>query len=819
MGRFQWPVRPEALPENIVSGVNYRFTVLTPQLIRMEYAPEGIFEDRASQTVFYRDFPPCNFSRKLERGILTVETENLVLSYRAGEPFAKDTLSVRLKMEPASTWEYGDDFEDLGGTTRTLDCVNGACALGRGIVSRNGFSVLPDGDTLVLEEDGWVGVRHGGTIDYYFFGYGYQYVEAVQDFFRLTGVPPLLPAYALGNWWSRYHAYTQEEYCDLVQRFHDEDVPFSVGVVDMDWHIVDIPEELREEEPALRDGWTGYSWNRELFPDYRGFLKFLKEKGLHTALNLHPAQGIRKHEEMYPQMARECGIDPASGKRVALDVLSPKFMADYFDIVHHPYETDGVDFWWMDWQQGTDYWWIHEPNKPGEYSDPRERMDPLWMLNHLHIMDISRNGKRPMFFSRYAGPGSQRYPVGFSGDTFVTWESLDFQPYFTATASNIGYCAWSHDIGGHQPGYHDDNLQVRWLQFGVFSPITRLHSTNSEFMSKEPWCYGEREAGIMKQWLRLRHAMFPYLYTMNYRTHTQLLPLIQPMYYSHPKAQAAYEVKNQYWFGSELVVAPITSPDDPTTRMGKVTAWLPRGEWFDFFTGLHYHSKRGRYINLHRELKSMPILAKAGAIVPLAEYPVGENRLYNSGEMNVLVFPGASNSFTLYEDFGENNDYQDGNFAKTRMCLDWGEQEATFTISPAEGDLTVLPGKRSWKISFRGFHKDTCIQTNGENVSVHRVESSNTTQVTVTANVTDAITLSLRAPQLIHDNADVMGRCRNLVLFSQVSDKGRLMEIVRDNSSIHWKMCQMYFNRREWTQVADALKELLTLTEEEYQEE
>ena len=509
--RFAWKVSPLARKENMVVGEKYRFTVLTPFLIRMEYGPDGLFEDRASRSVFHRDFPQCGLTVTRSDGVLVLQTENLVLTYREDMPFGEDTLSVRLKTEPGSQWCFGEDFEDLGGTVKTLDEVVGACKLGRGIVSRNGFSVLDDSGTPVLEPDGWIGVRRENTVDCYFFGYGFEYLKAVQDFYRLTGIPPMLPAYALGNWWSRYHAYTQQEYCDLVERFEEEQVPFSVGVVDMDWHIVNIPEEQREEESKFRSGWTGYSWNEALFPDYRAFLRFLKEKNLHTALNLHPAQGIRRHEKMYREMALACGVDPESGKRIPIDVLSPEFMANYFDILHHPYEADGVDFWWMDWQQGTDYWWIHAPNQPGEYQDPRERVDPLWLLNHLHILDISRNGKRPMFFSRYAGPGSQRYPVGFSGDTIVGWEALNFQPYFTATATNIGYTAWSHDIGGHMCGYRDDELQVRWLQLGVFSPINRLHSTSSEFAGKEPWNYPEPARSIMKRWLRLRHKLFPYL--------------------------------------------------------------------------------------------------------------------------------------------------------------------------------------------------------------------------------------------------------------------------------------------------------------------
>lgn len=120
-------------------------------------------------------------------------------------------------------------------------------------------------------------------------------------------------------------------------------------------------------------------------------------------------------------------------------------MDAYFDM-HHRMEAEGVDFWWLDWQQGG--------------VTRQKGLDPLWMLNHMHYLDSGRGGNWPLTFSRYAGPGSHRYPVGFSGDTIVTWESLAFQPQFTATASNIGYGWWSHDIGGHMFGYRNEELEA-----------------------------------------------------------------------------------------------------------------------------------------------------------------------------------------------------------------------------------------------------------------------------------------------------------------------------------------------------------------------
>ena len=818
--RFSWPVRPAALKENCVTGEVYRFTVLTDRLIRMEYAPSGEFEDRASQSVFYRDLPEVNYRVARHEGMLRIDTGTLELTYRENAPFAEDTLSVRLLGEPASLWHFGEDFEDLGGTCKTLDEADGPRPLGKGLCSRWGFTVLDDSGTLLLDETGWVAVRGEGKRDLYFFGYGYDYRGCIRDFYRITGAPSMLPAYALGNWWSRYHAYTQEEYLELMDRFARENVPFSVGVVDMDWHIVDIPEDQRD--PEISDGWTGYTWNEKLFPDYRAFLKQLHEKNLKTALNLHPAAGIRKHESMYPQMARANGIDPETGKRVPLDILSREHMQTYFDIVHHPYEADGVDFWWMDWQQGTNYWWIHAPNAPGEYKIPTERMDPLWMLNHLHILDISRDGKRPMFFSRYAGPGNHRYPVGFSGDTTVTWDSLNFQPYFTATASNVGYGWWSHDIGGHMCGYKDVQLLLRWVQLGVFSPINRLHSANSPWMQKEPWANDPATAGTMKQWLQLRHKLFPYIYTMNERCHSQLAPLVQPMYYSHPKCGAAYSVPNQFWFGTELMVAPITTPDDRVTRLGKVEAWLPAGEWFDFFRGSHYSGLGGRKITLCRALDEMPVFARAGAIIPMADYR--DNRLLNSADMEILVFPGESNSFALYEDAGDGSDFETGAFCRTKMDLEWGEN-ARFVIGSAQGQLDLIPQVRRWKIGLRGFHQDIAVAAFVDGKAVDAViirdQQSNTSYVCVEAPVCAEVSLEISGSRLIHDNSDAEDRLARVINTAEISyhAKEQLWATLHDTTvPLHRRFVNMTLSCVDQNSrgVLYALKELQTMTEAEY---
>ena len=449
----------------------------------------------------------------------------------------------------------------------------------------------------------------------------------------------------------------------------------------MDWHYVNLEEKYGS-------GWTGYSWNKELFPDHKKMLEELHERGYHVTLNVHPADGVRGHEDAYVAMAKALGIDYEKELPIDFDISDPKFLEAYFKYLHHPLEEEGVDFWWIDWQQGN------TTKIPG--------LDPLWMLNHYHFMDNSRNGKRPMIFSRYAGVGSHRYPVGFSGDSIISWKSLDFQPYFTAAASNVGYGWWSHDIGGHMNGYRDDELAVRWVQYGVFSPIMRLHSSNSKFTGKEPWKYGYEERAVMNDFLRLRHRLIPYLYTMNARCYRENQPLIQPMYYSYPDQQEAYAVPNQYYFGSSLIVCPITGKMNPLLQAGKVKTWLPEGTWYDVFNGLVYRGNRS--IPMYRTLKTIPVLAQAGSIVPMeAEASIGCG-VDNPKDIELCVFAGADGEHIMYEDDGVSMEFEEGNYVETKYTLDWNGTKR-LTIYPAEGELSLIPKKRNYRIKLYGISK------------------------------------------------------------------------------------------------------------------
>lgn len=685
MGRineiYKYKTTPKCNAEATVVGDKYRFTILTPSLIRMEYSENGEFEDRATQIVTNRQFDVPKFDVVKRGDTLFIRTERLEITYHTNHPFGESSLTARFFGEwgdNTTTWRfknsaptYGGSPRTFDGTVRSLDIMSGPVPLEASIMSEN-FGEIDDSRSLIIAEDGWVDERPEGIEDTYLFAYREHYRECLHDFLALSGKIPMLPRFALGNWWSRYHKYTAEEYLELIERFEKEDIPFSVAMLDMDWHITDIDKKYGT-------GWTGYTWNKKLFQDPEKFADTIHKKGLKIGVNLHDREGIAPHEDGYRAIAEAVGVDVEKGEKVNFDFGNPVFVENYFKHTHHNNEKT-IDFWWVD-------------GFP-ENTSSLQGADTAWMLNHYHCVDRMKDGKRPMLLSRRSGMGGHRYAVGFSGDTYGTWEMLDFQPYFTSTAANVGFGWWSHDIGGFEKGEHDDELMVRWTEFGVFSPICRLHSTNNPYMSKEPWNYDGASQEAIVKFLRLRHELLPYTYTMNHKCWAENITLLRPLYY-YCKGQR--NNKNEYFFGDDFLVNPITSKADEVTHMGKCDMYLPEGLWFDYFTARAY--KGDRNIKVFRAIDEIPVFVKAGAVIPRAILEK-HNETENPKSLQIDIFPGADGGFDLYEDDGETLDYEYGKGAHTKMSFTWGEM-SEFIVSKPVGDLSNIPEKRNFTLRFR----------------------------------------------------------------------------------------------------------------------
>ncbi|HUZ05205.1 MAG TPA: TIM-barrel domain-containing protein, partial [Acidobacteriaceae bacterium] len=404
-----------------------------------------------------------------------------------------------------------------------------------------------------------------------------------------------------------------------------------------------------------------------------------------------------------PEMARAMGIDPATKKYVPFDITSKKFATNYFNIILHPLEKQGVDFWWLDWQQEN------YTQTPG--------VNPTWWLNYVHFTDQAREGKRPLLFHRWGGLGNHRYQIGFSGDTISVWPSLAFQPWFTATAANVGYAYWSHDIGGHMPGAVGPELYTRWIQFGAFSPILRTHTTKNPEAERRIWAYPEPYSGIMRTAFHLRYALVPYIYTEARRTYDTGVAFLRPLYYDWPNADQAYTSKNEYQFGDEMLVAPVVAPVDATSQLATEPIWLPKGNWIEWETGRHFTGP----IQLERKfsIRQIPVYVPEGAIIPMAP------PMLNTGQKPVdplilTVFPekpGVSTQYTLYQDAGNSRTYQQDQTAWTTIHAQESNGDLLVRIDPVHGGYPGMLHARSYVLRLPGDWPPASVTANGKQLT------------------------------------------------------------------------------------------------------
>jgi len=751
----------------VIQG-NARFTVLTPRLIRMEWAADGKFEDHATLGIVNRDLPVPAFKVRRSAKSLTITTDAVTLSYKGGDKFGADNLQVSFRMtgpknkkgqftSVKKTWKPGDDPSgNLMGTARTLDGYDGIHTYKHGGYTKEPF------DQGIISKDGWVIVdesaRHifvpvdsdwkywveerpeGERIDWYIFAYGHEYTQALGDFVKVAGRIPLPPKYALGYWWCRYWLYSDAELVDLAEHFDAYSIPADVFIIDMDWH--DTWEEKKaqkngvgtrtwsKDEAGQGIGWTGYTWKKELFPNPTNLFEELHRHHLKTSLNLHPASGLQIYDEPYERFKADylSRTDDYDGPKdfikpdgtptyVPFRIDQQEWTDAYFNSVLHPIEKMGVDFWWLDWQQ-----WRESKYTKG--------LSNTFWLNHTFWNDIARRsanmGKdapRPMIYHRWGGIGSHRYQVGFSGDTHATWKVLGYLPEFTAQASNIGYTWWGHDIGGHmQPegvNETDPELYTRWLQGGVFTPIFKTHSTKNFSMEKRFWVFPDH-FDAMRGAIRLRYDLSPYIYTAARKTFDSGVGLCRPLYYEWPEDERAYGWKEEFMFGDDILATVVCQPTDPVTKLAPRKMWFPEGsDWFEVSTGKMYEG--GSEADLAYTVEENPWFVRAGSIIPLAGKKIS-NLQEGSNELRLLVVPGAAESeasFTLYEDDGKSQAYA-SDYATTEFRQSKSDKGIKVNIDPRKGSYKGMDPKRRVSVIFPGVSAPTKVLVNGKEVSYDR---------------------------------------------------------------------------------------------------
>ncbi|MCM1519840.1 MAG: glycoside hydrolase family 31 protein [Lachnoclostridium sp.] len=682
---------PVARDKATVTAGNARFTVLTPRMIRIEYSDKATFEDQPTFTVVNRDLPVPHFTVSRHDGVMTISSDSLVLSYREGlDPRIGDR-ALTIRLNDGTEWHYGKkDSLNLKGTTRTLDGYDGgkaALPLDDGIISRSGWAVIDDSPATVRSDGSrslafgdsvqgvpWVTKRTDPeALDIYFLGYGHDYTAALGDYTRIAGKMPMPPVYVLGYWYSKFAPYSAEDYRTMIADLDANDINIDVMILDVDWHW-----DGGEPYSTGRGAWTGWTWNTNLIPDPEGLLKHIHDRGLHLALNLHPADGVASDEDGYTDICADLSMDAAAGKQVPWALHDKDFYQTFFKHIMRAREEQGVDFWWLDWQQKLT-------------NDSVDGLGQTFWCNHVYFNDMKNNrpDNRPLIYHRWGGLGSHRYQIGFSGDTYINFETLAQEPLFTATASNVCYGYWGHDLGGHLLAPNDPNdpeLLIRWMQFGVFTPIFRTHASNQGNIERRIWKYAEMPA--MRDVVKLRYRLLPYIYAAARESYDTGVGICRPMYYAYPELEEAYNNPGQYFFGNDIIVAPVTRAAEGATVSKDV--WLPEGTWYCPDLGRSFEG--GQHINADFTLAQIPYFIRKGAVIPANPADVKRaNSVYPHIILDVIA--GADGEATLYEDPGDNRDYAT-EYSTTKLLHNNGR----LTVQPRRGTFKGMPDSRSYTI-------------------------------------------------------------------------------------------------------------------------
>ncbi|WP_244180982.1 TIM-barrel domain-containing protein [Amycolatopsis pretoriensis] len=548
----------------------------------------------------------------------------------------------------------------LGGWDRSLDNPEAVpTKQNPGLLDRDGWYLLDDTRTALLNADRTiVGRPSHGTHPYqdgYFFGYGRDFKRGLTDLNTLIGPTVLLPRSAYGVWYSRYFGYSDDYYrSTLLPKFRSTGTPIDWLVVDTDW-----------KSPSQ---WNGWNWNTALFPDPQGFMNWTKQQGLDVALNVHTS--IASDDPKFAAAnATAGGLISDGGGNYTWDWSNPAHLRSYFDL-HRPFDQQGVRTWWLDYCTSC-----------GGATASAPGVAPDNFINQAYADHAAAQGFRGFSFGRIGGAEQggihSNYPVGpwserrntlqFTGDTPASWDMLAFEARFTPDEAAAGLSNVSHDIGSYHGGHLPDELYARWVQLGTFQPVDRLHSDHGDRL---PWDYPGAAGDSAEKFLRLREALVPYTYTLAQQASTTGVPITRPLYLNYPDQEAAYTNSQEYLYGDNVLVAPITSSG------GSVSAWIPPGKWTDYFTGTVYVGPSTATIT--KPLSEMPVLVKAGGILPTRTNYV-DNAAAPLDRLTVDVTAGANGKFSLYEDRGERTG------PSTVTGIGWQDATRTLTVDAAPG--------------------------------------------------------------------------------------------------------------------------------------
>ncbi len=670
----------------VFKGKKYRISVLSDVLLRLEYNEEGKFNDYPTLFAINRQFKnPPKITVKEDDKFLNITNDYFIVEYSKEKPFEASKLvpDTNLRVTLKNTdkiWYYNHpEVRNFKGTAHAFDTDKNGIKIYNGLYSTDGFASINDTATPVFVSDGSVKKNPSDGTDIYLFMYRKDFGKALQSYFELTGYPNLPPRYALGVWWNKNEDYNEEEIKDIVDDFKRSGIPLSNMVLGKTWRTNNKPNEIS----------PNYEFDKTKFPVPKDLITYLHDNNVYLGLDINTKNGINEKDAFYKKAKEITKIEKGI---IPFNAYNTNLLYSFYEEVIDSLINVGIDNFFIS-EKNTDF--INE-----------------FMLTHYTYKNFSKTEqRRGLVLARNAGYAPHRYPVLYSGETLVSWRTLKYLPFYNSTSSNIGVTWWSHDIGGYKGGTEDRELYARYVQLGVYSPIFRFSSDKGHYYKREPWRWDVKTQKIVKDYTRIRHRLIPYIYTEAYKYAKLGTPFIQPLYYKYPSTYDEPLYKNEYFFGSELFVSPITDPKDSIMNRVVQRIFIPEGMWYEFKTGKKFPGGK-RYVTFYKD-EDYPVFAKSGSILPMAKLDDENlNDTSSPKKLEIQVFPGESNSYNLYEDDGTSNLYKEGYYIITNIDYNYRQNNYTLIIRPVEGKKGIIPEKRDYKIRFRNTKQAEYVKVN-----------------------------------------------------------------------------------------------------------
>ena len=665
-------------PECVFKGAKYRITVLTERLIRLEYSKTGVFVDNPTSLVLFRKFDKPKFEAQETNTDLIITTSYFNLVYKKEKNFygGKFTPAASLKISLVNTekyWYY-----------KHPEARNYKADNQKSLYSIDGFVSIDDSNNLIMKPNGGFEKRSEDNIDVYVFMYNNDFYYCLTDYFKLTGYPPLIPRYVLGTWWNKKDEYKETDVARLVKTAEINNIPISMFTL---------------------YNWDNYNYSfKELYKDPSAISSYLHTKNIKFGLDITDPVYIKKDTVLFNKLKDYLEHDKTGN--IPFNLYSERVIDAYLKILIHPHNNMGIDF----------------------YSINSSDLERLFLLKHYLICD--KQDVRNIVIGKNAKLAAHRYPVLYRGEVKVDWNSLKEIPTFNSSASNLGISFWSHDCGGTYGGIEDNELFTRYVQLSTFSPILRLGSEAGKFYKREPWKWGLKSAKIATDFISLRYKLIPYIYTEAYKYHKHGKPLIEPIYYKNPDMYDDDLYKSEYYFGSEILVSPIVSKKDYIMNRAIHKLYIPEGTWYDYFTGKKYSGNK-KYVSFYKD-EEYPVFVKEGSIIPLSLNKYNDTSCPTN--MEIHVFPGKSNSYSIYEDDGTTNGYKEGKYLISNIEFIYRKDSYSLTVLPVKGVTGIVPKTRNYKIRFNNTKVAAKVLTYSGSERIHNYSYSEDKSLVIEVN-------------------------------------------------------------------------------------